>query len=119
MILRAQAVGEYPSVRFVIRNLRSNLMWDGESFVDDFDLARKYAHPSNACAEIQNILKDHYGQLPKRRFVVPVEIKVYGSVNRGVTPMFYNLEHRCCKKSNETILGGTSETKVPRWPLPG
>ena len=119
MILRAQAVGEYPSVRFVIRNLRSNLMWDGESFVDDFDLARKYAHPSDACAEIQNILKDHYGQLPKRRFVVPVEIKVYGRVKRGVTSMFFDLEHRRCKKSNGTILGGTLGSRVPRWPPPG
>lgn len=80
MLLRAQAVGEQPSVRFVILHLRSNLMWDGESFVDDFDQARKFWHPSDACGEMQDILREHYGQLRRRRFVVPVEIEVYGSV---------------------------------------
>ena len=82
MLLRAQAVGEHPSVRFVILNVRSNLMWDGESFVDDFDQARKYWHPSDACADMQDILREHYGQLRQRRFVVPVEIEVYGSVSQ-------------------------------------
>ena len=82
MILRAQPVGEHPSVRFIIIHLRSNQMWDGESFVDDFDQARKYFHPSDACADMQDILKEHYGQLPRRRFVVPVEIEVYGSVSK-------------------------------------
>ncbi|GAA4444249.1 hypothetical protein [Novipirellula rosea] len=81
MILRAQAVGEHPSVRFFILNVRNNLMWDGESFVDDFDQARKYWHPSDACADMQDILREHYGQLRRRRFVVPVEIEVYGSVS--------------------------------------
>ena len=80
MILRAQAVGEHPSVRFIILNVRNNLIWDGESFVDDFDSARKYWHPSDACADMQDILREHYGQLTRRRFVVPVEIEVYGSV---------------------------------------
>lgn len=80
MILRAEPVGEHPSVRFIIRNVRNNLMWDGKSFVDDFDQARKYWHPSDACAEMQDILREHYGQLTRRRFVVPVEIEVYGSV---------------------------------------
>ena len=82
MLLRAQAVGEYPSVRFFILNVRNNLMWDGESFVGDFDLARKYWHPSDACREMQDILKEHYDQLRQRRFVVPVEIEVYGSVSQ-------------------------------------
>ncbi len=82
MILRAQAVGEHPSVRLFILNVRNNLMWDGESFVDDFDLARKYWHPSDACADMQDILREHYGQLRRRRFVVPVEIEVYGSVSQ-------------------------------------
>jgi hypothetical protein len=82
MILRAQPVGEHPSVRFFILNVRTNLMWDGESFVDDFEQARKYAHPSDACADMQDILKEHYGQLRRRKFVVPVEIEVYGSVSQ-------------------------------------
>ncbi len=82
MILRAQPVGEHPSVRFIILNVRNNLMWDGESFVDDFDLARKYAHPNDACADMQDILKEHYGQLRRRKFVVPVEIEAYGSVSQ-------------------------------------
>ena len=82
MLLRAQPVGEHPSVRFFIRNVRNNMMWDGHSFVGDFDLARKYWHPSDACADMQDILREHYGQLRKRRFVVPVEIEVYGSVSQ-------------------------------------
>ncbi len=82
MILRAQAVGENPSVRFVILNLGSNELWDGESFVNDFDQARKYWHPSDACVDMQRILKEHYGLLRKRRFVVPVEIEVYGGISQ-------------------------------------
>lgn len=82
MILRAQPVGEHPSVRFIILNVRNNLMWDGESFVDDFDLARKFYHPNQACFEMQEILKEHYDQLRRRRFVVPVEIEAYGSVSQ-------------------------------------
>ncbi|WP_417737725.1 hypothetical protein [Rosistilla oblonga] len=82
MILRAQPVGEHPSVRFIILNVRNNLMWDGQSFVEDFDQARKYAHPSDACADMQDILREHYGQLRRRRFVLPVEIEVYGSVSQ-------------------------------------
>jgi len=31
---------------------------------------------------MQDILKEHYGQLPQRRFVVPVEIEVYGNVSQ-------------------------------------
>ena len=82
MLLRAQAVGEQPSVRFVILNVRNSLMWDGQSFVDDFDLARKYWHPSDACADMQDILREHYGQLRRRRFVLPVEVEVFGGVSQ-------------------------------------
>ncbi len=42
MLLRADVICEQPSFRFVIRNLKNDMMWDGESFVDDFDQARKY-----------------------------------------------------------------------------
>ncbi|QDV81651.1 hypothetical protein TBK1r_05700 [Stieleria magnilauensis] len=31
-------------------------MWDGESFVDDFDQARKYWQPSDVSCEMQDIL---------------------------------------------------------------
>lgn len=82
MILRADTVGQQPSLRFVIRNLYDDSLWDGESFVNDFDQARKYAHPSDACSDMQEILKEHYGQLPQRRFVVPVEIEVFGSISQ-------------------------------------
>jgi hypothetical protein len=82
MILRADWVGEEPSIRFVIRNLQNDMFWDGESFVDDFDQARMYAHPSDACADMQDILKEHYGVLRQRRFVVPVEIEVFGNVSK-------------------------------------
>lgn len=82
MILRADVVGKHPSQRFVIRNLHDDTMWDGQGFTDDFLKAVKYAHPSDACADMQDILKDHYGQLVRRRFVVPVEIEVYGSISQ-------------------------------------
>lgn len=82
MLLRAEAVGEKPSVRFIIRNVRNNLMWDGDGFTNDFFAAVKYAHSSDACAAMQDLLKEHYGQLRRRRFVVPVEIEVYGSVSQ-------------------------------------
>lgn len=82
MLLRAQAAGEQPAIRFVIRNLRRNLMRAGQPLVHDYDQARKYWQPSDACAGMQDILKEHYGQLGQRCFVVPVEIEVYGSVSQ-------------------------------------
>ncbi len=79
MILRAQPFGQPPSRRWVIQNTYDNNVWDGKEFVEDWGCGRVYAHPSDACADMAEILKDFYGGLGKRTFVVPVEIEVYGS----------------------------------------
>ena len=79
MILRAQPIGQPPPRRWVIQNTHNNTVWDGEEFVEDWDSSRKYVHPSDACADMAQVLRDFYGKLEKRTLVVPVEIEVYGS----------------------------------------
>ena len=81
MLLRAQAFGEEPCIRFAIMKLDDRTLWSGVEFIDDFDAARKYWHPSDACWDMQAILREHYGHLPNRQFVVPVEINVQGDVS--------------------------------------
>lgn len=113
MLLRAQAVGQEPSLRFVIMRVDTDepVWWDGQSFVDDVEFAQLYARPSDACFQMQDILKDHYGQLPKRRFVVPIEIEVYGDVtNRDIAEYL----HRASVLSirTEEFGNGPKETYV-------
>jgi len=83
MILRAQPIGQPPSQRWVVQNTHNNTVWDGAKFVEDWTEGRKYAHPSDACGDMAEILKDFYGDLEKRTFVVPVEIEVYGSATKS------------------------------------
>ncbi|KAA5538575.1 hypothetical protein FYK55_27185 [Roseiconus nitratireducens] len=80
MLLRAQAFGKDPFRRFLILRIDDRKLWDGESFTDEFDSARKFHTPSDACFAIQDILKEHYKDLPQRHYVVPVEISVQGNV---------------------------------------
>lgn len=83
MILRAQPIGHPPALRWVIKDTKKNTVWDGEKFVDDWEKGRKYAHPSDACGDMAEVLKEFYGRLEKRTFVVPVEIEVYGSATKS------------------------------------
>lgn len=84
MILRAEPIGQPPSRRWVVQNTHDDTAWDGEKFVEDWEAARKYAHPSDACGDMADILKDFYSGLgEKRTFIVPVEVEVYGSATRG------------------------------------
>lgn len=80
--MRAQPVGVPPSRRYVIQNLGDARVFDGETFVEDWDAARRYATASDACADMADILRDFYGKLPRRRFVCPVEIEVFGNCSR-------------------------------------
>ncbi|MDA9856615.1 hypothetical protein N9D23_00720 [Rubripirellula sp.] len=82
MILRAQAVGEDPCIRFVVIRLEDGAMWDGQQFTGEFDSAKKYWHPSDACIDMQAILKEHYQYLPEKKYIVPVEITVLGPASR-------------------------------------
>ena len=82
MILTAQPIGVPPSRRYVIQNYRDATAWNGESFVEDWDAARKYATASDACADMGDILRNFYGRLPRKRYVCPVEIEVYGAASR-------------------------------------
>lgn len=84
MILRAEPIGHPPSRRWVIQDTKKNTVWDGAMFVEDWGKGRKYAHPSDACGDMAEILKDFYGGLgEKRTFIVPVEIEVYGSATKS------------------------------------
>lgn len=83
MILRAEPIGHPPSRRWVIKDTNKNTVWDGDKFVEDWTGGRKYAHPSDACGDMAEILRDFYGGLEKRTFVVPVEIEVYGSATKS------------------------------------
>ena len=74
MLLRAQAIGEEPYIRFIVVRLEDGAMWNGETFTSDFDSAKKYWHPSDACIDMQAILKEHYQHLPEKKYIVPVEI---------------------------------------------
>lgn len=82
MLLRAQAIGQEPCIRFVIRRLEDNTFWNGTEFNEDLENSQKYYTPSDACFVMQDILKEHYGHLPMRRFVVPIEVEVYGNVSK-------------------------------------
>jgi hypothetical protein len=83
MLLRAEPIGHPPSRRWVIQNIKTNTVWDGEKFVDDWAKGRKYAHPSDACEDMAEVLKGFYGKLEKRTFVVPIEVEVYGPASRS------------------------------------
>jgi len=52
MLLRAQPVGEEPCIRFVIVKLEDGTLWNGQQFTSDFDEAKKYWHPSDACIDM-------------------------------------------------------------------
>ncbi|WP_197441164.1 hypothetical protein [Thalassoglobus neptunius] len=80
--MSAQPIGVPPSRRFVIQNLDDAKVWNGKAFVEDWDEARKYATASDACFDMADIQRDFYGALPRRRFVCPVEIEVYGKITR-------------------------------------
>lgn len=79
VILRAMPIGTGPFRRYVIQNMYNNTVWNGHEFVDDWDQAVVYATPSDACGEIQEILREQYGRLPRYRYLCPVEIEVYGA----------------------------------------
>ena len=83
MILRAQPIGHPPSRRWVILNVKENTVWDGEKFIEDWVRGMKFAHPSDACNDMAQVLKSHYNKLEKRTFVVPIEVEVYGSATPG------------------------------------
>lgn len=80
MFLKAKAVGEIPFRRYIILRVEDRTLWDGKAFTCDFDVAQKHYRPSDACFEIQRIMKEQYKNQPHRRYVVPVEIDVYGDV---------------------------------------
>ncbi|KAA1261038.1 hypothetical protein LF1_35820 [Rubripirellula obstinata] len=80
MLLRAEPIGHPPSRRWIIQDIKKKTVWDGEKFVEDWENGRLYAHPSDACSDMADILKEFYSGLgPKRTLVVPIEIEVYGS----------------------------------------
>ncbi len=83
MILRAQPIGTPPCRRYVIQNLHDNTVWNGHTFIDDWQKGMKYATASSACMDMQDILKTHYDQLPRHRYVCPVEIEVYGDAPKS------------------------------------
>lgn len=78
MLLRAQPIGKSPSLRWVIQDIKKNTFWDGNMFTKDWTRGVKYAHPSDACGDMQLILKKIYSDLPRHRYVVPIEIEFYG-----------------------------------------
>jgi hypothetical protein len=80
MLLRAQAFGYDPFRRFLILRIEDRTLWDGEAFTDEFDQAQKFYRPSDACFEIQRIMKEQYKSQRHRKYVVPVEVDVYGDV---------------------------------------
>lgn len=82
MLLRAQSIGKDPCIRFVIRKLEDDTFWNGVEFTDDIETSQKHYTPSDACFVMQDILKEHYRELPKRKFVVPIEIEVFGKVTK-------------------------------------
>lgn len=82
MLLRAQAIGQDPHLRFVIRRMEDDTFWNGTEFAEEFDNAQKFYRPSDACFTMQDILKEHYNHLPVRKFVVPIEIDVFGDVSK-------------------------------------
>lgn len=101
MILRAEPIGKQPSLRFVIRNMHDDSLWDGDSFEHDFDQARKYACPSDACAGMQEILKVEYDQLPLQRYAVPVEIEVFGRVSKRDIAKYLHRASVLCIRTEE------------------
>jgi len=83
MILRANPVGPPIARRYVIQNLEDGKVWTGEEFVESTEEAMKndalkYATPTAACADMQEIMRIIYGDKPCRRYVVPIELEVYG-----------------------------------------
>jgi hypothetical protein len=103
MILRAEPIGVPPSRRYVIQHLGDYKVWNGNSFVDDWESARKYATANDACADMADILRELYCKLPRKRYVCPVEIEVYGSASRAKIARFL---HRATALNIKTDLYG-------------
>jgi hypothetical protein len=81
LLLQATPVGPPTSQRYAITDLGNGWYWTGQEFDSDFHLARLYFHPSDACSDMQSILRGFYGDLPDKRYSVPVEIEVLGNVS--------------------------------------
>jgi hypothetical protein len=80
LLLQATPIGSPNAKRYAITDLQTGWYWTGQEFDSDFRLARIYFNPSDACADIQSILKTVYEGLPVKRFGVPMEVEVYGDV---------------------------------------
>ncbi len=81
MLLRVQAVGSDPFLRFVISNMDDETLWNGIEFTPDFETSMKFCHPSDACFEIHRLMAEQYKHLPQKKYVAPVEIDVFGDVS--------------------------------------
>lgn len=79
-----QAVPEFGTPearRYAIRNLGNGDYWTGDDFSPDWTHARLYAKPTDACFDMQELLKLVYEDKPLKRYRVPIEIEVYGDVS--------------------------------------
>lgn len=78
MILRAEPFGTPEICRYIIIDLETKKVWNGEEFVEGLSNGSKYASPNAACSDMQALLKNHYKHLPVKKYVVPLEIEIYG-----------------------------------------
>lgn len=85
MILMAQALNEGLFKRYLILNHNDGYVWDGEKFVEDWDLGMVFASPTDACAVMQQILREFYKGIStfKAKYVVPIEVEVWGNVTQN------------------------------------
>lgn len=67
--------------RYAIQNLVNEQYWTGECFTPDAKKAMLYAHPNDACMDMRLIMLKVYDEEPRRIFVAPTKIEVFGEAS--------------------------------------
>lgn len=80
-ILKAvPAFGTENAVRYAIQNLVNDQVWTGNCFSHDWNRARLYAQPNDACLDMREIMISAYEHQPLTVYEAPTCIEVFGEV---------------------------------------
>jgi hypothetical protein len=73
--------GNENATRYVIRNIVNQHVWTGHRFSADWRDALLYAHPNEACIDMQVIMRRVYDGQPVRFYEAPCRVEVFGDVS--------------------------------------
>jgi hypothetical protein len=68
------------ATRWAIQNLVDDQVWTGNCFSPDWNRARLYAEPNDACLDMRKIMIRAYDHQPLTVYEAPTRIEVFGDV---------------------------------------